>query len=74
MSGDLFQALAPERVGQGGETAALGVGQAQPAPAKVGFEDTVFLDEVGDNLLLVTLEPAGDHGDQDVEDHSRSSG
>ena len=37
---------------------------------KVGFKDTVFLEEIGDDLLLVPLEPASDHGDQDVEDHS----
>src|SRR3989442_13760957 len=26
------------------------------------------------DLLLVTLEPAGDHGDQDMKNHSHSSG
>ena len=72
--GDLCEARAPERVGERGEAAAFCVGQVQPAPAKLGFQDTVFLDEIGENLLLVTLEPAGDHGDQDVEDHRRSSG
>jgi hypothetical protein len=69
-----LKALAPERVGKRREAAAFGVCQVQPATAEVGFEDAVFLDEVGDDLLLVTLEPASDHGDQDVEDHSRSSG
>ena len=72
--GDLFQAFATERVGERGKAAAFGVGQAQPAATELGFEDAVFLKEIGDDLLLVTLEPAGDHGDQDVEDHSRSSG
>ena len=30
--------------------------------------------EIGDDLLLVALQPADEHGDQDVEDHRRSSG
>ena len=67
--GDLFQARAPEGVGERREAAALGLGQAQPAPAQLEFEDTVFLEEIGDDLLLVPLEPAGDHGDEDMQDH-----
>ena len=72
--GHLFEALAPERVGQCGEAAAFGVGQAQPAAAELGFEDAIFLLQIGDDLLLVTLDPAGDHGNQDMENHNRSSG
>jgi hypothetical protein len=48
--------------------------QAQPAVTESGFENAVFLKKIGDNLLLVPLEPASDHGDQDFENHSRSSG
>ena len=33
------------------------------------MECAIFLEEVGDHLLLVLLEPAGDHRDEDVEDH-----
>ena len=51
----------------------LYIGQAQPVTTKLGFEDTVFLVQIGDHLLLVTLEPAGEHGDQDVQDHECSS-
>jgi hypothetical protein len=54
--------------------AAFRVGEAQRSAAEVGFEDTVFLDEIGDDALLVTLHPAGEHGEQDVENHSLSSG
>jgi hypothetical protein len=39
----------------------------------MGFQDTVFLDEVGDHLLLATLHPAGNHGDEHVQDHGVSS-
>jgi hypothetical protein len=38
----------------------------------LGFQDAVFLLQVGDDPLLVTLDPAGDHGNEDVEDHRRS--
>ena len=37
-----FETFAAEGVGQHGETAAFGVGQAQPAPAELGFEEAVF--------------------------------
>jgi hypothetical protein len=36
-------------------------------------EDTIHCLQVRDNLLLVTLDPAGEHGEQHVEDHSLSS-
>ena len=67
---DLFEVLTPERAGQRGETPALCIGEPQPASTELGFEDAVCLKEIPDDLLLVPLEPLGDHGDQDVEDHS----
>jgi hypothetical protein len=57
-------------VGTRREATAFRVRQAQPAAAELGFEDTVFLQEIRDDLLLVPLEPSSDHGDEDVEDHS----
>jgi hypothetical protein len=35
----------------------------------VGFENAVFLLEISNDVLLVTLEPAGDHRDEDMQDH-----
>jgi hypothetical protein len=72
--GDLFEACATERVGERGEAAAFRVGETQPAAAELGFEETVFRVEIRDDLLLVTLEPAGEHGEQELEDHGLSSG
>jgi hypothetical protein len=72
--GHFFEARATDRMCERCEAPAVGVRQAEPAATKLGFQDAVFLVQVGDNLLLVTLEPASDHGDQDVEDHGRSSG
>ena len=71
---NLFQTLATERVSQRGEAAAFGIGQAQPAPAELGFQDAVFLKQIRNHLLLMPLQPASDHRDQDLENHSRSSG
>ena len=53
-------------MGERREATAFRVGQAEPAPTELGFEDAVFLLEVGDDLLLVTLHPAGHHGDKHV--------
>jgi hypothetical protein len=61
-------------MGERREAATFGVRQAEAAATKLSFQDAVFREEIGGDLLLVTLEPARDHGDQDVEDHSRSSG
>jgi hypothetical protein len=60
----------PSGWGECRKPSACGRGEAEPPPAKLSFQDTVFLAERGDDLLLVPLEPASDHGDQDVEDHS----
>ena len=72
--GDLLQALAPKRVGKGRETAALGIRQAQPAAATLSFEDTIVFDQVGDDLVLVPLQLAGNQGEEHVKDHGVSSG
>jgi hypothetical protein len=69
----LFEALAAEWVGKRREATAFRVRQAQPAATEPGFEDAVFLKEIRDDLLLVPLKPSSDHGDQDLENHSRSS-
>jgi len=53
-----FQARAPERAGEGSEAAAFGIGEAEPAPTEVGFEDAVFLVQISDDVLLMTLNPA----------------
>jgi len=65
-----FEPCASKRVSQRGEAAVFGIGQAQPAPAVLGFEDAILFLEIGDDVLLVTLEPPGNHGDQDMENHS----
>ena len=60
--------LAPERVGECGE-AAFSVGQPEPSATKLGFEYAILFLQIGDHLLLVTLDQAGDHDDEDLQDH-----
>ena len=44
------------------------------AEDRVRFKNAVFFLKVSDHLLLVLLDPASDHRDQDMENHSCSSG
>jgi hypothetical protein len=60
-------------VGQHSQAAALGIGEAKLLPVKFWFQDAVFLTEIGDDLILVAMAPAGKDGDQGLEnDHGRS--
>jgi len=61
-----LQALAAKWVGACRKTAAFRVGEPQSVTTEVGFEDAVLFLEVGDDVLLVPLEPASDHGDEDM--------
>jgi hypothetical protein len=61
-------------MGERREATAVRVGETPPAAVELGFEHAIFFDQLGDHLLLVTLEPAGQHGNQQGQDHGRSSG
>ena len=64
-----MQALAAKWVGERRKAAAFDVGEPQLVAVEAGFQDTIFLLKIGDDVLLVTLDPAGDHSDEDVQDH-----
>jgi hypothetical protein len=59
-------------MGKSSETTAFGIGEADAWVAQFGFENTVFFLEIGDDPLLVMIEPASDHGDENLQDHGRS--
>jgi hypothetical protein len=42
--------------------------------AELSFEHAIFLDPIRDHLLLVTLHPTSDHGDEHLQNHGVSSG
>jgi hypothetical protein len=69
-----LQTLATKGESEGGEAAALGIGEPQSLNTELRFEHTVLFLQVRDHLLLVPLNPPSDHRDQDMENHSRSSG
>jgi hypothetical protein len=49
------------------------VGETESSAAKLGFEDAILFLGIGDNSLLLTLKPSGEHGEQDLQDHGLSS-
>ena len=61
-------------MGECREVAAFGVRQAQPTATKLRFEDRIFFLQIGDDLLLATLEPASERGDEHMQDHGVSLG
>jgi hypothetical protein len=69
-----LEALVPERVRQRGKAAAFSVGEPQPPVAELGIEHPILFTHIGDDLLLVTLHPASNHGDEHLLDHGLSSG
>lgn len=56
-------------MGERGAATALGGSEPQLSTTAVGFEHVMLFLKGGDDVLLVTLAPAGDHGDEDVQDH-----
>jgi hypothetical protein len=69
-----LRGLAAQWVESYGEPAAFGVGQTQSAATEVDLKETVFFLEVSHDLLPVTVEPASEHGDEDLQDHRCASG
>ena len=47
--------------------AALGIGQPKPALPKVLLEDSILFLEVGNDVLLMAIEPAGQRDEEDLE-------
>jgi hypothetical protein len=46
----------------------------QATPWKLGCEYAIFFFEVRDDVLLMPVDPAGDHRDEDWQYHGGSSG
>jgi hypothetical protein len=73
-SGQGCEACAANRKGEGRETTAFGIGEADASTTEFGMEGVVFFQEIGHDLLLVAMDPTGDHGDEDLQNHSDSWG
>jgi hypothetical protein len=68
----LFKAFATARVSKRSKATSLSIGEAELTATALSFEDAILLLEIGDDVLLGTLDPPGNHGDQDMENHSRT--
>jgi hypothetical protein len=53
---------------------AFGIGESDTSPTKLRMEGSILFQEMGDNLLLVAIDPAGDHSDEDLQNHGDSWG
>jgi hypothetical protein len=56
-------------MGQLGESSAFGVVESQATVWEFGFEDAIFFFKVGDDALLMAIDPAGGNGDENFEYH-----
>ena len=65
--GHLWETCATEWMGQRRKAAVFYVGQAQPSAAELGFEDAILFLEIGDDVLLVTVNPTGECGERQLE-------
>lgn len=57
--GDLVQCSASEPVPACGEPTPFVISQPEPPPTQLSPEDSILFDEVGQGLLLLTAQPAG---------------
>src|SRR5215831_19847808 len=73
-SGGVFELLTAQGMSQGREAAALGIGEASSLFWQLGFEHLIFCFEVGDDVLLVSIDPTGHHGDENLQNHGDSWG
>jgi hypothetical protein len=71
-SGQGFEAFAANGTGEGRETTAFDIGEADASTTEFGMEGAVFFQEIGNDLLLVAIDPTGDHGDADLQNHGDS--
>ena len=62
--GDLVQDLAAESFALGSESTALVIGQLQSSATQLLLENSVLLDEVVDDLGLVSVHPAGERREE----------
>jgi len=61
-------------VGQHCQAAALRIGKLHSASLEFCFQDAVFLTQVGNDMILVSVDAGGQPGDQELEDHGLTLG
>ena len=69
--GNRVQRPSPEALGLHRQSTTLIVSQPELPATQLLFEDPVLLDQVGDNILLMPMHPAGNRQQQQLERESR---
>lgn len=64
---DRCQQVATKSLALGGEPATLVVGEPQPLAAKLFLQHAVLLAQVVDDLRLLAVDEAGEHGEEEVQ-------
>ena len=72
--GGVFALLTAQGMSQGRESAALGSGEASSLWWQLGFEHLIVCFEGGDDVLLVSRDPTGNHGEENLQKHGDSWG
>jgi hypothetical protein len=72
--GDIFEAFAIDTMSQNGKAATFGIGEGEPTALTFCFQDAIFFSKIGDDLCLVFIDPTGQSGDEELEDHGITSG
>jgi hypothetical protein len=67
-----FEAFAAGWKSEGSQTTAFGIGAADALITKLSVKGATSFQEIGDDRLLVTIDPAGDHGDENLQYHGDS--
>jgi hypothetical protein len=70
--GDFLKVFSVDWVRQDGKAAALGISEVKTTALEFGFQEAIFLAEIGDGLFLLPIDPHGKHGDQNLQDHGPS--
>ena len=65
--GDACENAATENLALRSESAALVIRESESLAAQLLLQDTVLLDEVVDDLRLMTIDPAGERGEEELE-------
>ena len=73
-SGDLLEDLSTEGLALYREPTAFIIGQPKSSATKLSLEDSVLLEQIVDDVLLVTVDPAGEGDQQELPWVERAHG
>ena len=72
--GDFIENLSAEGLALRGESAAFAIGQPKTSAAELSFENPILLDQVVDDVPLMTVDPACESDQQELPRVERAQG